>query len=372
MVNEQIADAADFLNDGVAILGREGAVLFANASANRLLARDANGGLPEASPVRRALASAGKGFAALPTTLSLSGAQPDGTPLYAEARLQPLGGSELVLMLARNQTQTMLYANLLHNLMEMLHRNLHQPCEALAYAVGRAETSLAEGKADIDMLKDAVSRAAVLEEGCESLVDLAHLLGHFPTAGNERIPADNLFRFIADQAARIARELGIVFDRADIPKNLPVLYGSTHWLLQAMEGHLVAVLGEAYEMHRISGRIAATSEGFLIAFILHGGCWPSGTASENNLLAVSNRLQAPELAMDRHILDLHGGRVRLNGAPGEAAGMELAFHFRQAGRREEPAIGAEQLQRYARDIARLYRMNNVKTSQPEGIEGVRE
>lgn len=357
---EQAADAMDFLNDGVAILGREGAVVYANASANQLLACGADGVLPESSLVRRVMVSAGKGLVALPTNLSLNGMQPDGTPLYAEARLLPLRGAELVLMLAKNLTQEMLYANMLHNLMEMLNRNLRQPCEVLAHAVGRAEMALAEGKTDVNLLKEAVARAAVLEEGSQSLLDLAHLLGHFPTAGNERIPAGDLYCQIADRAARIARELGIAFDRVQTPKNLPTLYGSSRWLLQAMEGHLVAVLGEAPEVNGISGRIAATSEGFLIAFALHGGCWSPSASSENDLQVVSKGLLAPELAMDRHILELHGGRVRLNDVPGGASGMELTFHFGQTGRREEPALGAEQVQRYARDIARLYRSGIAK------------
>lgn len=357
---ERAADAIDFLNDGVAILGREGAVLYANSSANQLLDCGTDGVLPEASPVRRAMASAGKGIAALPASLSLSGAQPDGTPLYAEARLLPLRGAELVLFLARNQTQAMLYANLLHNVVEMLHRNLRQPCEALAHAVGRAEAALADGKTDIDLLKEAAARAAVLEEGSESLIDLAHLLGHFPTVGNERIAASDLYCQISDRVARIAHELGIAFDRAEAPKDLPTLYGSSRWLLRAIEEHLVAVLGEEPEAHGISGRVAATSEGFLIAFALHGGRWPPSAPSESNARAASKGLLSPELAMDRHILDLHGGRARLNDAPGGASGMELTFHFGQTGRREEPALGAEQVQRYARDIARLYRSNIAK------------
>ena len=76
---------------------------------------------------------------------------------------------------------------------------------------------------------------------------------------------------------------------------------------------------------------------------------------------------APEMAIDRHVLDLHGGRSRLEWNANTDC-LELTFRFAlKTGVREEPALGAEQAQRYARDIAQLYRLRaqkNLKGQEP--------
>jgi len=368
-VFERIPGAADFLSDGVALVNMEGVVLYTNVAARTLLGLEEGGQkLPLASPVRRALESVRRGLNELPKEISIRGVQHDGRPMYAEARLDQLSDEGAVVVLLRNQTQAMLYANLLKNLMDMLYGNLLLPCEALAAAVGRAESAMATGQPDVDLIKESLARAVVVKEGCEGLVDLSHLIGHFPIAGDERIPAANLFQLLVERIGQVARELGLTFQAAPAPEGLPALYGSSKWLLRALEESLVAVLGGADEARGLTANVAATPEGFLIAFRLRCRQRPAGMGEgSGEILPEAQAMLAPELAIDRHVLELHGGRARLHwNANGDC--LELTFRFAlKTGVREESTLGAEQAQRYAKDIAQLYRLRvqgNLKGQEP--------
>lgn len=366
---ERIPGAADFLGDGVALSNMEGVVLYANLAARTLLGLEEGGRtLPLASPVRRALESVRRGLDELPKEIPIRGVQHDGRPMYAEARLERLSDEGTVIVLLRNQTQAMLYANLLKNLIDMLYANLRLPCEALAAAVGRAESAMATGQPDVDLIKESLARAVVVKEGCEGLVDLSHLIGHFPIAGDERIPAADLYRLLADRVGQMAGELGLTFRAVPAPEGLPALYGSSKWLLRALEEPLVAVLGEADEVRGLTANAAATPEGFLIAFRLRCRQRPAGMGEgSGEILPEAQAMLAPELAIDRHVLELHGARARLHwNANGDC--LELTFRFAlKTGVREEPTLGAEQAQRYAKDIAQLYRLRaqgNLKGQEP--------
>lgn len=354
---ERIPGAADFLNDGVAMVNMEGDVLFANEAARTLLGlAEGERKLPPASPVRRSLESVSRSLSDLPQEISMRGMQSDGRPMYAEAHLERSSGEGGVLVLLRNQTQAMLYANILKNLMDMLYGNLRLPCEALAVSVDRAESAMAAGDPDIGLLKESLARAVIVKEGCQGLIDLSHLIGHFPIAGDERIPAANLYRLLAERAGLIARELGIAFQASPAPDGLPALYGSPRWLLRALEEHLVAVLGEAEEAHRLMAEAMATQDGFMIAFRMNCARRLAGPRDGGEIMPEAQAMLAPEMAIDRHILDLHGGRARLDWNANREC-LELSFRFvLKTGVREEPALGAEQAQRYAKDIAQLYRL----------------
>lgn len=357
---ERISGAADFLNDGVALVNLTGVVLYANEAARTLLAIVGNGQtLPPASPVRRVLESVGRGLDELPKEISMRGMQPDGKPMYAEARLVRDSDEGGVVVLLRNQTQAMLYANLLKNLMDMIYGNLRLPCEALAVAVSRAEEALTAGKPEIGLLRESLARAVIVKEGCGGLVDLSHLIGHFPIAGDERIPAASLYQLLVERAGQMARELGLAFQAAPAPEGLPTLYGSSRWLLRALEEHLVAVLGEVDGTHWMTAEIVATKDGFQLAIRMDCKRRLAGMRRDE-IPPESQAVFAPEMAIDRHILELHGGRHRLDwNAHGDR--LELTFRFAlKTGVREEPALGAEQAQRYAKDIARLYRLRALE------------
>lgn len=348
--------ALNFLSDGLALVSRKSEVLFATESAKQFLACDEGTSvLSRFSPIRRALELA-SGDSSLPPPFALHIPGKDDMPAYAEVGVfaMPLNGVFLVVL--RNQTDVMLYAELFHNLMEMLSSNLRQPVKALTTAVRRAEKSR-PGRDEMELLKEAVEWAKTVSEGSENLVELANMMGHLPFAGDERIPAADLFRIVMDRLRQIAAERGLPLRDVGGQAWLPTIYGSMKWLSRAIEEHLVSFLSEAGNVRALIAQATPSESGFVMTFKA-GGAPMSGTGTDRRRDPQTGfqTISASHLAIFRHILKLHGFRVRLR-PDRDGDLLEISFEYREPRlNRLEPGIDTEQAQNYAKDFVRLYQV----------------
>jgi hypothetical protein len=353
-MDDGLVSALNFLHDGLALVSRNGEIMFSTDSARQFLAcEEGSKKLSRYSPVRRTLESLGDD-ASLPHRFSIHVSGEGDMPAYADACVFALPLENVLLLVLRNQTEAMLYARLFHNLMEMLSSNLRLPVDALEALVRRAEES-GHDSGDLDLVREAAAKARSVSDESENLIELANIMGHHPFAGEDRIPAADLFVSVVSRLKALTAGSGLALREAGSQAWLPVIYGSVKWLSRAIEEHLVVFLGEAGEVRALLAQVTPSESGFVMSFKVEAASLPgAGSEHGGDRQADSQTLTASHLSIFRHVLKLHGIRVRMN-RDRDSGLPELLFEFQeQQSNKIEPGIGSEQAQRYAQDFVRLY------------------
>jgi signal transduction histidine kinase len=354
------------LSDGLAIVAPDGSVRFANEALGRMLQVSAGVPFPHemiAKQIERATA----GHLPIPhrfdTELSHNAhlAEPDRIRVHI---VSSPAGKDLVVVV-HNLTEASFYENTVANLITLIDRELHEPLERFADAFEQLIKRAVDADASPSELLN--ERDQVLVDG-RRLVEEIKLLANLAKLGqgralntNERIVPEQWLPEVVAQNEAKARDrkqrLMIVGAEAE----LPVIYGSAHWLGLALSACLDnAIMHSSMNTDILISTLA--SGGFLRITVRNHGQGALSPMLRSRLMkplvrGLNARVSAGPglglgLSLARNIIELHKGHLTLEQDLDGFATCAIELPTGGALHDTEQS-SLEQAQRYARDLARL-------------------
>lgn len=353
------------LTDGIAIVGPDARVRFANESMQKLLPAQLGSAFPHAQ-IADAIDGALAGHLSLPHSFEaeiaydLHVATPDALQVHL---VRSPAGKDLVVVVT-NLTEQRIYRATLDNLSWLIDKVLADPLE---HFMSEFEQLLddciqpSSGNASLLARRDTLAaRGAELIAQLRSLTELAQL-GHARSIeADERIVLEHwLGELIARQEAR-ASERGQRLLLSRSSTTLPAIYGSAHWLGRALDACLDNAMRHSPNGTDIVVSVLACGT-FVRISIQNKGVGLQSPLLRRRLMqplmrgAASNEV-CPALGLGlplaRQIIELHRGRLALEqGLDGFiTCNIELPAG---ASPHTPSALDIAQAQRYANDLVRL-------------------
>ncbi len=339
------------LRDGVFVVAADGTVRFANDAANDLIPCEAGQALPNVT-LRRLIALAGDGRLAVPFSTDVEldeGVQVDDVDVI-RAHLQRSPVTDDFVVVLHNVSESQFYGAGMSNFARMVDREYR---EALIryeaeFAALMAEMHHSGGATAVQLgdFQRLIGEGRDLLEGLGRLARLAQVAGGSTVAGNDRI---DLMALFGDAIARCmgtaeSRGIRIHVERPAVAE-LPV-HASRLWLGQALyelldnavrhgpEGSDVVI---ACRNGEHSALISVGGSGVPLPKRLHGRIVQPGYRGE---AAARRPGLGLGLALARKVVELHGGRLLVDGAnDGGMVTFGLELPMAAANADGEPADG---------------------------------
>lgn len=361
----------DSLRDGLVIVSPDGLVRYANHVASQGLAPVVGKPLPS-DAIRHQIRAAWQGYVKLPLTLEVDapGQSRDADRLRVTLMHSPVGEEYVVVV--HNITESQFYENTINNLAEVMRQELSQPFQGMVRGLEVLLEKLGNEDvyADPALLRELGDRVA--EDGAallrhmNQLLLMAETFSRAPMVGNDRILVRDLVSEVLLAAKPLLAHKRIRVSMLGVSEELPTLYGSRRWLVQAMGEYIQYMAGQAKE----DSEFLLTAKGggnFIIFHLRNTGQGLPVHLRDRAFLPFHRGAGAPDgaplglglgLALCKRVLELHKGHVRLVESEGET--NELIMELPAGGALEaEEAAGIEQAQRYAQDIARLMQRTSM-------------
>jgi len=202
---------------------------------------------------------------------------------------------------------------------------------------------------------------ADVEEVMKKIEFMASCFETTPLLASDRIPAFELIQKILSLNESLIQDRSVRISFAGVTDDLPVLYGSKKFLVQALAGYLRRLILEADKGERLQ-ITANTTHAFLLLSIENYGKTPVTLKSTRSDMRVgdfiSRNVSKTDPALDlslmlcKRVIELHGGMLRyqehLDGLT--TVRFELPVGAPILNDRD---LGIKQAQRYAQDLMQL-------------------
>lgn len=367
----------DNLAEGLAILSEAGVVRFANAAFTQSLGATLGQKVSNVL-IEQAIRECVGGYKKLPIRLTVAPAiaSPFCRELQVTLLASPFGpGYALVV---RNPTMEGRYETVVANLAELLARAVDEPLKAMQTELALFDTYLHEepdclATAAVESLHGSLVRIRGEGDLCigrlRQLATFASSFAHAPIIDNERIEMMEFRSALIQRLRPLLQRYRVAMKCIGFDADLPVVYGSMPWLVEALAGYLEYSLHAASVIVDFQVRLRGFGN-FVLISVESGSSYvlpherkfafspfvgavrraPGAATEQVDVLGLG-------LPLCKRIVDLHGGHVRL-----EQEGSQQAFRFEielpcgdAAGNRQIDQMGLEQARRYAEDMASMVR-----------------
>lgn len=357
----------DSIDQGLLIVAPDGVVRLTNQAATRMF-HIILGKRLAAEEIMLQVTAAGRGYVRLPLEFEINapGQSGDCDRLHLKLMDSPVGGGYLVLV--RNASEEARYETIVSNLANLLSVELNEPMKAFSAGLGKL---LAEAVPDLEK-REALGAEIrkVLHQGEEmanrisQLASFSQLFAKAPILASERIPVMDLVSCLLVRVRPLLEERDIKFHMAGVSQELPVIYGSRDWLVEALYGYIEHMLKNCSV--RSDLELQARPYGNYVSLQIrnHGRGLPQ-KAETRSFLPFGQMAQkgkaggAPVLslglgmALCKHVVELHRGSMKFNDEDGDITAFVLELPVGAPSETANPNLDAEQARRYAEDLTRL-------------------
>lgn len=352
----------DSIDEGLLIVSPEGVVRLSNQAANKLFPIVPGKRFPAEEVLVKILAVA-RGYVRLPVEFDLNAAS--GDRLHFKLIDSPLGGGYLLLF--RNVSEAARYEAIVSNFANLMAGEISQPMLAFAQRAGQLLVDAVPDAAQRELLTEELQ--AILRQGEEmvgsvtQMATFAQVFAKSPILASERIPVMELISALLVRVRPLLEKRDIKLHLAGIPEDLPVIYGSRDWLVEALYGYIEHLLLNCSV--RSDLELQARPYGNFVSLQIrnHGRALPKQADSRAASALAQARARAAGaeathklalgMSLCRHVVELHRGSMRLNDEDGDITAFVLELPAGAPPEAISPTLGAEQARRYAEDLTRL-------------------
>lgn len=352
----------DSIDQGLLIVSPDGVVRLLNSAANQLLPSQPGKRLC-AEEIRVQINAAARGYVRLPMELEIEVPGSGGDDhLQVKLMDSPVGGGYLILV--RNISAQARCENLVTNFANLLDVELRQPMLGFAQALNGL---LAELVPDLDV-REALSermrltlrQGEMLAGRVDQLAAFAQVFAKSPLLANDRVPVLDLVGALLLRVRPLLEKRNIKLDVSRVSGDLPVVYGSRGWLVEALYGYVEHLVLECRVKSDLE--LAARPYGnFIELQIRNHGRSVNRQADGKNVLPFAAAMagkNAPHtlglgLPLCRHVVELHRGHLKLTEEDGEITALILELPTGAPPDSDASDQDSQQVRRYAEDLSRL-------------------
>lgn len=358
----------DQVNSGIIWVQRNGMVRYANKAAVQMTPVMLGQALLD--PVaERTVKAAGQGMLTLPFTFELTTQEAHPDTIRAVLITAPVGQDLMVVL--NNVSQARWYSQALENLIGYIEAEMAQPIEQLARQLPEMERLVRQPSAqDVERL---TADARVLSSKLGKLRDLVAVFGESTIQRDERILVNDLLKQALCGVMALAQARNITVATQGLDVEMPVVYGSRHWLSIAVAEYLEQSIRSARPGGLIELSVQAVGTRVIVR-ARNQGLFVSNHERRNAFVpfGVGDVAQAPPertsigLALNERIVTQHGGSVRIED---EFDAVDFVLEIPAgAPATQDAQLSVEQAQRYARDMAQLMARSISKRVAPAGAD----
>ena len=353
-MNEAFRQLFDQVKSGVVWVQRDGVVRYANKAAVQMT--PVMLGQVMMDPVAdRTVKAAGQGMLKLPFQFELTTQEAHPDSIRAVLIGAPVGNDLMVVL--NNVSEERWYSQALENLVGYIEAEMAHPIEALAQKLPRI-AQIVQQQGATGELAALVEDASSLSVKLGKLRDLVSVFGESTIQRDERILLSDLLRRAVGEVMPAARARNITLSATDLSDDLPVVYGSSHWLSKAMSEYLEqsvrsAQPGDLIELsiQAVGTRVnvRARNQGLFVSHHERRGAFvPFGVGDTGK---PGDARQGIGLALSQRILEQHGGCVRIED---EFDSVDFVLELPAgAPSTQDAQLSVEQAHRYAHDMSEL-------------------
>ena len=353
-MNEAFRQLFDQVKSGVVWVQRNGVVRYANKAAVQMTPIIL--GQPMLDPVaERTVKAAGQSMLQLPFAFELTTQETHPDTIRASVINAPVGQDLMVVL--NNVSEERWYAQALENLIGYVEAEMAAPIEALALKLPQTAQLVQQQGAAGD-LKVMVNEAAALSLKLGKLRDLVAVFGESAMQRDERIMLPTLLRQALAEVMPQARARNVTIAFAAIADELPVVYGSAHWLSKAVSEYLEQSIRSAQSgglielsVQSVGTRVVvrARNQGLFVSNHERRSAFvPFGVGDSTK---PGDQRRGIGLALAQRILTQHGGSVRIED---EFDSVDFVLEIPAgAPATQDAQLSVDQAQRYALDMAAL-------------------
>ncbi len=357
----------DSIDDGLVVVGQDGIVKLANRTATTLLRALPGKRLPS-EEINGQLISLLRGYARPPVTMTVQAGPDRDQSLQLKISTSPVGTGYLINI--HNLGEVQRYQTAILNLATLLRTELG---ESLASFNVTARELLRELTSDEGRGGDTANRLEQVRQEGENLIGkmvqmagFAEAFAHRPLLASDRIELMPLLQ------ALVQRAQGLLDNRRlklhlRVPGNvdLPVIYGSHDWLVEALYGYIEYLVCHCNVTSDLEISVRPLGNFACLQIRNHGrgltrsnesrAAMPFGQATHNHHGASHKapRTLGLGMALCKQVIELHRGGIRLEEEEGEVSSLFVELPAGAPPQAVNPDLGAEQAKRYAEDLTRL-------------------
>ncbi|MBS1140416.1 MAG: hypothetical protein H6R13_1869 [Proteobacteria bacterium] len=355
----------DSVDEGLLIVSPEGVVRLTNQAATHFF-HVIVGKKLSAEEVLVQISAASRGYVRLPLEFEIDAPGQPGAPdrLHLKLIESPLGGGYLVIV--RNISEEARYENIMSNFANLMAVELGDPMRRFSGEIGHLLVDLVPDMERREALGEEMR--SILRQGEElagrvtQLATFAQLFAKSPILASERIPVMDLVSALLMRVRPLLEARDIKFHIAGVSQELPVIYGSRDWLVEALFGYIEHMVQNC--RIRSDLELQARPFGNFISLQIrnHGRGLPKHSETRSFLPfgQAAQGKAAPGvqglglgLALCKHVVEIHHGSMRLNDEDGDITAFVLELPAGAPPESISPNLGAEQAKRYAEDLTRL-------------------
>lgn len=378
----------DTLTDGLMILSSTGTVKFANQMVLRWL--HAQPGKPIVhEQILKQVHAADQGYQRLPSAFVVDTSSPDCLPAKLQVVMDksPLG--EGYALVVRNRTQEERYDTVMQNFADLFRNTLSAPLNQFMRGFADLQSRLGKFQEHPDWPLKAEDQALLVQgarlmEKMAQLSSYAFAFSHAPLFASDRIEPAHLIRTLATRVVDKLRRhrLGIRVHGME-QWEMPVVYGSEAWLLEALHGYFSYLADHAREGTVIDIHLRGFGSFVLIVITNQGRVIPVHDREHQYKPFLSAASRGPGKAQEadglglglplcKQIISLHKGNLRMREEDGEVVSFEIELPAGAPVAIDQHDVSAEQAKRYAEDLALLMQRQAKKKTQETSLQVVRE
>lgn len=357
----------DSIDDGLVIVGTDGIVKLANRAATSLLRALPGKRLPS-EEINGQLISLVRGYARPPVTLVIEAGPDRDDSLQLKISTSPVGGGYLINI--HNLGEVQRYQTAILNLATLLRTELG---ESLASFNLSARDLLNKFPGDVGGSGDIGQQLELVRLEGEALIGkmvqmagFAEAFAHKPLLASDRIELLPLLEALVQRAHPLldSRRLKLHL-RTPGTADLPVIYGSHDWLVEALYGYIEYLVCHCNVTSDLEISVRPLGNFVCLQIRNHGRGLTRSTESRAAMpfgQATHNRQGAPQktpktlglgMALCKQVIELHRGGIRLEESDDEVSSLFVELPAGAPPADVNPELGAEQAKRYAEDLTRL-------------------
>lgn len=357
----------DSIEDGLIIVGADGMVKLANRSATSMVRAIPGKRLPS-DEINGQLISLVRGYARPPVNLTIQAGEDRDAVLQIRISESPVGVGYLINV--HNSGEVERYKTAILNLATLLRSELGEALHSFVDDARSCVRTLVTDESESELHRERLDKVSRQGEHLISqmaqMAMFAESFAHKPLVASDRIELLPLLDDLMTRARSLldSRKLKLHL-RTPGNGELPVIYGSHDWLVEALFGYVEYLVCHCNVKSDLEILVRPLGNFVCLQIRNHGkgltrsaevrGAMPFGQATHNRQGASH---QPPGtlglgLALGKHVIELHRGGIRLEEEDGDVSSLFIELPAGAPPQSVNPELGAEQAKRYAEDLTRL-------------------
>lgn len=378
----------DNLSDGLVILAPTGVVKFANQMVQRWLNLQPGKTIAH-DQIKKYVQGAQGGYQRLPAAFIIDSTSRQCSPSKLQVVMDhsPLG--EGYALVVRNRTQEERYDTVMNNFADLFQHGMAEPFHhfmrhfAVIQRRCRQLAQLPEARfTDAD--RQWLAEGNELLEKVTLLSSYAFAFSHAPLFASERIEPLRLINTLSARVAEKMQRTRLTLKIHTDNRDMPVVYGSEAWLLEALNGYFHYLADHAHPGTAVEIQLKGFGNFVLFVITNHGCAIPVFDREERFKPFLSTAVPGADkpnletrdlglgLPLCRKIIELHKGNLRMQEEEGELVSFEIELPAGAPVSVDQHEVSAEQAKRYAEDLALLMQRQSRKKASDATLQVVRE